>query len=130
MDVLGPASSATPNNGHKSNGATTTTTTNGSAVAAAAVDSSKQLSPTASDNANGGAARANGSCDSRKKLSTGAERKRETYQKLSKIVDVTIAYEKGQPLNLLNIITAVRPPCITHVHYRIFDIKDVSILFH
>jgi len=47
-------------------------------------------------------------------------------EKLSKIVDVTIAYpEKDNPLDLFNIITAVRPPCLTHVHYRIFDIKDV-----
>jgi len=47
-------------------------------------------------------------------------------EQLSKIVDVTIAYpQRDNPLDLLNIITAVRPPCTTHVHYRIFDIKDV-----
>jgi hypothetical protein len=51
---------------------------------------------------------------------------------MSKVVDVTIAYPNGQPLNLWNIISASRPPCVTHVHYRIFDIKEVrgsSILF-
>ena len=46
---------------------------------------------------------------------------------LSKIVDVTIAYpERDNPLDLLDIIAAVKPPCTTHVHYRVFDIKDVS----
>lgn len=47
-------------------------------------------------------------------------------EQLSKIVDVTIAYpQRDNPLDLFNIIAAVRPPCTTHVHYRIFDIKDV-----
>ena len=50
------------------------------------------------------------------------------HDQVNKIVDVTIAYEQGKPLNLLNIITAVRPSCITHVHYRVFDVKQVRII--
>ena len=44
---------------------------------------------------------------------------------LTKIVDVTIAYPDGKPLDLLQIFSAYRPPCTTHVHYRVFDVKDV-----
>ena len=45
---------------------------------------------------------------------------------ITKICDVTIAYPEGKPLDLFQIIAAFRPPCTTHVHYRIFDVKDVS----
>lgn len=45
--------------------------------------------------------------------------------RITKIVDVTIAYEDGKPLDLVAIITGIRPPCITHVHHRVFDVKDV-----
>ena len=44
---------------------------------------------------------------------------------MSKVVDVTIAYPNGQPLNLWSIVSGSRPPCVTHVHYRVFDIKEV-----
>jgi len=44
---------------------------------------------------------------------------------ISKIVDVTIAYPEGKPLDLQNIISGYRPPCVTHVHYRIFDADSV-----
>ena len=37
---------------------------------------------------------------------------------LSKVVDVTIAYPDGKPLNLVSIATGWDPPCTTHVHYR------------
>jgi hypothetical protein len=47
---------------------------------------------------------------------------------MSKVVDVTIAYPNCQPLNLWNIVSASRPACVTHVHYRIFDIKEVKNL--
>ena len=46
---------------------------------------------------------------------------------LEKIVDVTIAYPQGKPLDLLQIITGWRMPCITHVHYRVFDISEVIL---
>ena len=44
----------------------------------------------------------------------------------TKLVDVTIAYPKGDPLDLIAIFTGYRRPCSTHVHYRIYDIKEVS----
>lgn len=46
-------------------------------------------------------------------------------KRLTKIVDVTIAYPEGKPLDLMTLAAGFRPPCTTHVHYRIFDIKDV-----
>jgi hypothetical protein len=45
---------------------------------------------------------------------------------MGKVVDVTIAYPNGQPLDLWNIVSGSRPPCVTHVHYRVFDIKEVN----
>ena len=48
--------------------------------------------------------------------------------RLQKLVDVTIAYPQGNPLDLIQIASAWRRPCITHVHYRIFDVNDVSSL--
>ena len=46
--------------------------------------------------------------------------------KIGKIFDVTIAYPEGKPLDLFQIGFGSRPPCVTHVHYRAFDVKDVS----
>ena len=48
--------------------------------------------------------------------------------KISKIFDVTIAYPEGKPLDLFQIGFGSRPPCVTHVHYRAFDVKDVRFL--
>ena len=46
---------------------------------------------------------------------------------ISKICDVTIAYpDGGKPLDLFQIVFGSRDACTTHVHYRIFDVKDVS----
>ena len=45
---------------------------------------------------------------------------------ISKICDVTIAYPNGKPLDLFQIAAGHREPCTTHVHYRVFDVKDVS----
>ena len=46
---------------------------------------------------------------------------------ITKICDVTIAYpDGGNPLDLFQIVFGSREPCTTHVHYRIFDVKDVS----
>ena len=46
---------------------------------------------------------------------------------ITKICDVTIAYpDGGNPLDLFQIVFGSRASCITHVHYRIFDVKDVS----
>ena len=44
---------------------------------------------------------------------------------LDKIVDVTIAYPDGKPLGLFDILSAWRPPCTIHVHYKIFDIEQL-----
>jgi len=46
-------------------------------------------------------------------------------RKLSKLVDVTIAYPDGKPLNLFSIATGWDPPCVTHVHYRVFDVAEL-----
>lgn len=48
------------------------------------------------------------------------------WKGLTKVVDVTVAYPEGRPLDLGAICLATRPPCVTHVHYRVFDINDVS----
>ena len=45
---------------------------------------------------------------------------------LDKIVDVTIAYPDGKPLGLFDILSAWRDPCAIHVHYKIYDIKQVK----
>lgn len=45
---------------------------------------------------------------------------------ITKICDVTIAYpDGGNPLDLFQIVFGSRASCITHVHYRIFDVKDI-----
>lgn len=44
---------------------------------------------------------------------------------IHKICDVTIAYPEGKPLDLFQIVFGSRPACVTHVHYRLFDVKDI-----
>jgi len=44
---------------------------------------------------------------------------------IHKIVDVTVAFPEGRPLDLQSIVTGWRQPCVTHVHYRTFDIRDL-----
>jgi len=44
---------------------------------------------------------------------------------LKYIVDVTVAYPEGKPLDLQSIVTGWRKPCLTHVHYRVFPISDL-----
>jgi len=44
---------------------------------------------------------------------------------IQKIVDVTVAFPEGRPLDLQTIVTGWRPPCVTHVHYRVFDSRDL-----
>lgn len=50
---------------------------------------------------------------------------REDGGHLPKIVDVTVAYPEGRPLDLQSIVTGWRPPCTTHVHYRVFNARDL-----
>ena len=51
-------------------------------------------------------------------------------ERITKIVDVTIAYPEGKPLDLQSIVLGWRKPCVTHVHYRVFDVKDVRITYN
>jgi len=44
---------------------------------------------------------------------------------INKICDITIAYPQGRPLDLFQIVFGSRPACVTHVHYRLFDVKDL-----
>jgi len=44
---------------------------------------------------------------------------------IHKIVDVTVAFPEGRPLDLQTIVTGWRTPCVTHVHYRVFDSRDI-----
>jgi len=44
---------------------------------------------------------------------------------LKYIVDVTVAYPEGKPLDLQSIVTGWRKPCLTHVHYRVFPIRKI-----
>ncbi|XP_042326964.1 acyl-CoA:lysophosphatidylglycerol acyltransferase 1 [Sceloporus undulatus] len=43
------------------------------------------------------------------------------------VIDTTIAYPKAEPLDIQTWILGYRRPTITHVHYRIFPIKDVPV---
>ena len=47
---------------------------------------------------------------------------------LDKIVDVTIAYPKGNPIGLLDILSAWREPCTIHVHYKVFDVNELPTI--
>ena len=43
--------------------------------------------------------------------------------KIERIVDMTVAYPGGRPLDLQSIVFGWREPCYTHVHYRSWNIK-------
>ena len=47
----------------------------------------------------------------------------EDKDKIDKVVDMTIAYPEGKPLDLQSIVFGWRKPCNTHVHYRSWSIK-------
>ena len=55
----------------------------------------------------------------------GAASQQMEDQKIEKIVDMTVAFPSGNPLDLMSIVTGSREPCVTHVHYRQFDTKDL-----
>lgn len=42
------------------------------------------------------------------------------------VLDVTIAYPEGKPLDLPTIITGWREPCKTYLFYRLYNMADVS----
>ncbi|XP_062406837.1 acyl-CoA:lysophosphatidylglycerol acyltransferase 1 isoform X2 [Sardina pilchardus] len=43
------------------------------------------------------------------------------------VVDVTIGYPKARPMDIQTWIFGYRQPTVTHVHYRIYPIKDVPM---
>ncbi|KAK6489675.1 acyl-CoA:lysophosphatidylglycerol acyltransferase 1-like [Huso huso] len=43
------------------------------------------------------------------------------------VIDITIAYTKAKPMDIQTWILAYRSPTVTHVHYRIYPIKDVPV---
>ncbi|TNM94834.1 acyl-CoA:lysophosphatidylglycerol acyltransferase 1 [Takifugu flavidus] len=43
------------------------------------------------------------------------------------VIDVTIAYPKARPMDIQTWIFGYRPPTITHVHYRMYPIKEVPV---
>jgi len=42
------------------------------------------------------------------------------------VVDLTLAYPEGRPLDIQSIMTGWREPCVTHIHYRVFDSKEIT----
>ncbi|XP_055000448.1 acyl-CoA:lysophosphatidylglycerol acyltransferase 1 [Sorex araneus] len=43
------------------------------------------------------------------------------------IIDATIAYPKAEPIDIQTWILGYRKPTVTHVHYRIFPVRDVPL---
>ncbi|CAL8315577.1 unnamed protein product [Boreogadus saida] len=43
------------------------------------------------------------------------------------VVDVTIAYPQARPMDIQTWIFGYRPPTVTHVHYRVYPIKEVPV---
>ena len=42
------------------------------------------------------------------------------------IVDLTIAYPNGEPLDIVTIFCASRPPCNVVFHYKCYSISEVT----
>lgn len=50
----------------------------------------------------------------------------ESETKLDYLIDITVAYpDGGEPLDVLSILNGIRPPCDTHLYYRIYPINQV-----
>ncbi|RVE55697.1 hypothetical protein OJAV_G00228880 [Oryzias javanicus] len=49
------------------------------------------------------------------------------HKGLQWVIDVTIAYPKARPMDIQTWIFGYRPPTVTHVHYRMYPIKDVPV---
>uniref|UniRef100_A0A8C4PGF6 Lysophosphatidylglycerol acyltransferase 1 n=1 Tax=Equus asinus TaxID=9793 RepID=A0A8C4PGF6_EQUAS len=43
------------------------------------------------------------------------------------VIDTTIAYPKAEPMDIQTWILGYRKPTVTHVHYRVFPVKDVPL---
>lgn len=48
------------------------------------------------------------------------------HPELDFILDITIGYPDGTPLNLQNILSGLREPCRTVLYYRVYPASDVS----
>lgn len=48
------------------------------------------------------------------------------HPQLDYILDITIGYPDGKPLNLQNIVMGLREPCRTVLYYRVYSTRDVS----
>nr|XP_022899962.1 acyl-CoA:lysophosphatidylglycerol acyltransferase 1-like isoform X1 [Onthophagus taurus] len=46
-------------------------------------------------------------------------------ERLTWVLDITVAYPNGEPLDLGQIIFGYRPPCKTTIFYRVYECKDV-----
>jgi len=55
-----------------------------------------------------------------------AESESEGVGHIEYLVDVTVAYPEGKPLDLQSILTGWREPCLTHVHYRVFNSNTLA----
>ncbi|XP_038666898.1 acyl-CoA:lysophosphatidylglycerol acyltransferase 1 isoform X2 [Scyliorhinus canicula] len=51
----------------------------------------------------------------------------EKQKGLQWVIDITIAYHKAKPIDIQTWIIGYREPTVTHVHYRIYPIKDVPM---
>lgn len=50
----------------------------------------------------------------------------ESEAKLEYVIDITIAYpDGGKALEIPDILHGIRPPCDTHLYYRIYPIAEV-----
>lgn len=54
------------------------------------------------------------------------------HPQLDYILDITIGYPDGKPLNLQNIVMGLREPCRTVLYYRVYSTRDVSqeLIYH
>ncbi|XP_059062816.1 acyl-CoA:lysophosphatidylglycerol acyltransferase 1-like [Achroia grisella] len=41
------------------------------------------------------------------------------------VLDLTIAYEDRIPLHLQDVVCGIRPPCTTHLHYRLYPSTEI-----
>jgi hypothetical protein len=49
-----------------------------------------------------------------------------SHKTLKYIIDITVAYAEGKPLDLGDIVTGVRKACQTHMLYRVYRCSEVS----
>jgi len=47
---------------------------------------------------------------------------------LKYVIDMTIAYPDGEPLDLGAIVTGHREPCRIYMHYNVFRIEEVNLI--